>query len=212
MRINPAKTRKRARIHVAASEKSTSLECWRPRAHFYWKCLEPGNTPQVRRSIWSGLNPRDLPRLAAASDRGFLRPGPRGQEFFGTSDDAIYQTLRRQACRDRGLQRLGPRSRALPSGAGFCVDRDIERLQFLDDRLHSAFGIAEKFRAANAREDPAHAFENGLAVHVFLKPFERMIAVAVALDGKTLVIPLDHEIDAETPDLPLRGDVVAGAL
>jgi len=52
---------------------------------------------KVRLSIRSGLNPRGLPRLAAASAGGFLWPGPRRQEFFGTRDDTVNQALRRQA-------------------------------------------------------------------------------------------------------------------
>src|SRR5205823_8563227 len=87
-----------------------------------------------------------------------------------------------------------------------------QRLQFFDDRSHRAFGIAEKFRAANAREDRAHALKNGLAVQVFLEPVERMTAVAVALDGQALAISFDDEIEAERAHLPLRRDVVGSGL
>src|SRR5207249_6330673 len=102
-----------------------------------------------------------------------------------------YTTLFRSR---RGWGRL----RALAGWTRFQVDgENIQRLKFLDDRLHCAIGIAEKFGAADARENPAHALENGLAVHVFMKTFERMIAVAVALDGETLAVSFDYEIDAE---------------
>jgi len=62
------------------------------------------------------------------------------------------------------------------------VGRNFKQLEFSKTGF-MARRIAEKFRAADAREDPAHAFEDGLAVHVFVV-FRGMIAVAIALDGQ----------------------------
>ncbi len=49
-----------------------------------------------------------------------------------------------------------------------------------------------------------------MPVHVFGKLFERIIAVAVALDSQPLAVAFDHQIDAERSNLPVRSNAIAG--
>src|SRR5437762_6749660 len=84
-----------------------NLHSGKNKAENQWLFLLQSANPELEH-----LTPRlvlldSLARLAAASARGFLRRGPRRQEFLGTRNDAINQSLRRQACGERDLQRLG---------------------------------------------------------------------------------------------------------
>jgi hypothetical protein len=53
-------------------------------------------------------------------------------------------------------------------------------------------------------ENPAHPFEDGLAVHVFRNFFELMITVAITFDGEASPLAFDDKIDSERADPPLR--------
>ena len=86
----------------------------------------------------------------------------------------------------------------------------MQELQFFKNTFHSAIGVAEKLRSSDAREDPAHALKNRLALHVLGESFQRMIAVAVALDGEPLVVAFDDQIDSKSADSPLRGNLITG--
>ena len=92
----------------------------------------------------------------------------------------------------------------MPSIHGFATGRYLQHLKFFEDGLHGALGVTEKFRAADACEDPAHAFENGLAVHVFGELFERAVTVTIALDGQTFAVTFDDQIHLKSPNSPLR--------
>src|SRR5215831_2671882 len=93
--------------------------------------------------------------------------------------------------------------------ACICRGRDLQRLQFSEDGLHGTSGVAEKLRTADACENPTHAFEDGLPVHVFRQLLERLITVAIAFECQTLAIAFDNEIDPKRSDLPVRCDAVA---
>src|SRR6266478_3333748 len=128
--------------------------------------------------------------------RGFRGGRPFGPQFFGAADDAFDEISGRLFLR-----------RSIGSAA---VGGDFKQLKLFENGLHGTVRIAEKFGAADAREDPSHALENGLAVHVLGKFFERMIAVAIALDGKAMAVAFDDQVDSKRADAPLRGDVIAG--
>src|SRR5712664_2859121 len=132
--------------------------------------------------------------MAARGD--FLGSRPVRAKFFRAMDDAINEIGRGALCRSN-----------VGSGA---IGGDFEELKLLEDRFHGAFGITEKLRAANPSEDPSHAFEDGLAVHVFGKFFKRMIAVAVALDGEAIAVAFDDQIDSKCAHPPLRSNAIAG--
>src|SRR6202007_1086075 len=107
--------------------------------------------------------------------RGDFRGGrPLGTKFFSAADDAFDEIAGRKLLRGRG-------------GSG-AVGRNFKQLKFFEDGFQGAVRITEKFRAANVRKDPAHALEDGLAVHVLRKFFERMITIAVALDGQAAAV------------------------
>src|SRR5258707_384960 len=130
-------------------------------------CVPSGNR------VW--LRYRAGFRMAARG--GFRRSRPVRAKYLRAADDAIDEIGRGAPCRSN-----------IGSSA---IGRDFEELQLFEDRFHGAFGIAEKLRAANASENPSHAFEDGLAVHVFGKFFKGMITVAVALDGKAIAMAFD---------------------
>src|SRR6266478_7042121 len=115
-------------------------------------------------------------------------------KFFGAADDAIDEIGRGALCRSNvGSSAIG---------------RDFEELKLLEDRLHGAFGVAEKLRAADSSENPSHAFENGLAVHVFRKFFKGMIAVAVALDGEAIAVAFDDQVDSKCTHAPMGSNAI----
>src|SRR5260221_3058860 len=87
---------------------------------------------------------------------------------------------------------------------GVTGGRDLQHLQLFEDRLHGASRVAQKLRAPDVGEDPTHAFEHGLPVHVFGKLFEWWIAVPVALDGQAFAVASDDQIDSERSHFPLR--------
>src|ERR1700730_6789350 len=91
----------------------------------------------------------------------------------------------------------------MPSIHGLATGRYLQRLKFLEDGLHSTLGVTEKFRAADAGEDPAHALENRLAVHVFGELFERAVTVTIALDGQTFAVTFDDQVHLKSPNSPL---------
>src|SRR5258708_2323203 len=112
-----------------------------------------------------------------AARGGFRGSRPVRAKFFRAMDDAVDEIGRGALCRSN-----------VGSGA---IGGDFEELKLLEDRFHSTFGVAQKLRAANASENPSHAFEDGLTVHIFGKFFERMIAVSVALDGEAIAVTFD---------------------
>src|SRR5882724_5172251 len=131
-----------------------------------------------------------------AARGGFRGSRPVRAKYLRAADDAIDEIGRGAPCRSNvGSSAIG---------------RDFEELQLFEDRFHGAFGIAEKLRAANASENPSHAFEDGLAVHVFRKFFKGMIAVAVALDGEAIAVAFDDQIDAKCTDAPMGSNAIAG--
>jgi hypothetical protein len=67
--------------------------------------------------------------------------------------------------------------------------------------LHGASRFAEKLRAADAGEDPTHAFKDGLPVHAFGKPFEGVIAVSVAFDSQALIVAFNVMSNSMSFDL-----------
>src|SRR5712664_4755336 len=133
--------------------------------------------------------------MAARGD--FLGSRPTRAKFFRAADDAIDEIGRGALC----WSNVG----------GSAIGGDFEELKLLEDRFHGAFGVAEKLRAANPGENPSHAFEDGLAVHVFGKFFKGMIAVAVALDGEAIAVAFDDQIDSKRTHAPLRSNAIAGS-
>src|SRR5882672_7226556 len=133
-------------------------------------------------------------RLAARGGFGGSRPVR--AKFFRAADDAIDEIGRGALC----WSNVGSSA----------IGGDFEELKLLEDRFHGAFGVAEKLRAANPGENPSHAFEDGLAVHVFGKFFKGMIAVAVALDGEAIAVAFDDQIDAKRPHAPMGSNAIAG--
>ncbi len=131
-----------------------------------------------------------------AARGGFRGSRPVRAKFFRAMDDAVDEIGRGALCRSN-----------VGSGA---IGGDFEELKLLEDRFHGAFGVAEKLRAANPGENPSHAFEDGLAVHVFGKFFKGMIAVAVALDGEAIAVAFDDQIDAKRPHAPMGSNAIAG--
>src|SRR5207245_2027848 len=63
---------------------------------------------------------------------------------------------------------------------------------------------------ADAREDPAHTLENGLAIQILRKFLERMVAVAIAFDSQAAPVAFDDQVDAKRADTPLRSDAITG--
>src|SRR5260370_35380736 len=96
-------------------------------------------------------------RFALAEGRGV--PGRRalGTKFFRAADDAFDEIAGRVFLR-------------WSSGSG-AVGSNFQQLEFLENRFHGTVRITEKFGAADARKDPSHALEDGLAVHVLGKFF-----------------------------------------
>src|SRR5882672_9546227 len=80
---------------------------------------------------------------------------------------------------------------------GFACNRDLQYLQLFEDRFHRAYRVPEKFRAADAREGPTHAFQHDLPVHVFGELFKGVVAITIALNGQAPAVPLDNQIDPE---------------
>src|SRR5882672_1935741 len=130
-------------------------------------------------------------RRTSARPLGF-RPIP--SKLFGATDDAVDRIM-------------GSLPRTL-GGCGVAGGRDLQNLQLFEDRHHRASRVAEKLRAADAGEDPTHAFKHGLPVHVFGELFERVIAVSVALDGQAFTVAFDDQIDSKGSKLPVRGDLI----
>src|SRR5712664_422403 len=143
---------------------------------------------------WTGL--RHLARFPLAARRGFRGGRPLGTKFFRTADDAFDEITGRLFLRG-----------SIGSGA---VGRNFKQLEFFEYGFHGAVGIPEKFRAADAREDPAHALEDGLAIHVLRKFFEGMIAVAIALDGKAAAVAFDDQVDSKRTHSPLWRNAITG--
>src|SRR2546422_1013639 len=132
--------------------------------------------------------------MAARGSFGGSRPVR--AKFFRAADDAVDEIGRGALCRSN-----------VGSGA---VGGDFEELELFEDRFHGAFGVAEKLGAANSSENPSHAFEDGLAVHVFRKFFKGMVAVAVALDGEAIAVALDDQIDSKCTHTPMGSNAIAG--
>src|SRR5882672_719107 len=132
--------------------------------------------------------------MAARGSFGGSRPVR--AKFFRAANDAIDEIGRGALCRSN-----------VGSGA---IGGNFEELKLFEDRFHGAFGIAEKLRAANPGENPSHAFEDGLAVHVFGKFFKGMIAVAFALDVAAIAVAFDDQIDAKCTHAPMGSNAIAG--
>src|SRR5229473_3155725 len=143
---------------------------------------------------WIGL--RHFAKFPLAARRGFRGGRPLGTKFFRTADDAFDEITGRLFLRG-----------SIGSGA---VGRNFKQLQFFENGFHGAVGIPEKFCAADAREDPAHALEDGLAIHVLRKFFEGMIAVAIALDGQAAAVAFDNQVDSKRTYAPLWSNTIAG--
>src|SRR5215469_4500950 len=93
---------------------------------------------------------------------------------------------------------------AILLGRGIGSRRNLHLLQFLEDGFHGTSRIPQKFRTANAREGPPHAFEHGLTLQFFWKLFERTITVAITLDRQAIATTLDHQVEAVGSDSPVR--------
>src|SRR5713101_6486296 len=133
----------------------------------------------------------------ALAARGRCRRGrPLGSELVGAADDAFDEIGGRLSLRGN-----------IGSGA---VGKNFKQVKFFENRFHGAVRITEKFGAADAREDPAHTLEDGLAVHVLRKFFEWLIAVAIALDGQAAAAAFDNQVDSKCADAPLRSDAITG--
>lgn len=76
---------------------------------------------------------------------------------------------------------------------------------------HRCVGVAEEDAAADANENPAEAFEDGLAFEVVLELFRRVPFLTVALNSKALRESFDNKIDPASTDGPLRLHAVACA-
>jgi len=130
-----------------------------------------------------------LREAPSRGERYLARDRPLGTKFFGAADDAFDEIAVRLFLRG-----------SIRSGA---VGRISSNSSFSKTGFHGAVWVTEEFGAADMREDPAHALEDGLAVHVLGKFFERMIAVAIALDGKAVAVAFDNQVDFETRRLAI---------
>ena len=124
----------------------------------------------------------------------FLREPSRPQ-YFGLSSYAVEQWGSR-------------RWRSLRCGSEWFDVKVIESGEYW---CHRGVGVAEEDAAADANENPAEAFEDGLAFEIVLELFRRVPLFAVALDGEALRESFDNEIDPASADGPLRLHAVACA-
>ena len=151
---------------------------------------------ELARASDCGIGLRHLARFPMAARGGVRGGGPLGTKFFRATDDTLDEIAGRLLlCRGLGRGTVG---------------RNFQQLEFFENGFHGVVRIAEKFCASDAGEDPAHALEDGLAVHVLGKFFEGMIAVAIALDGKAAAVAFDNQVDSKRTDSPLRSDAITG--
>src|SRR5206468_2633829 len=75
---------------------------------------------------------------------------------------------------------------------------------------HRCIRVAEKDTAADADEDPAESFENGLAFEVVLELLPCMPALPIALHGEAPFLALDHEVNPISSYRPLRVNAIPG--
>ena len=69
---------------------------------------------------------------------------------------------------------------------------------------HQYFTPANEARRETSPEHPTRTFQNTLPTHIGIPSIRAVVLVAVALDGKSIVIvTLDHEVDAIFPNLYL---------
>src|SRR5260370_13451630 len=146
------------------------------------------------RSNWIEL--RRLASLPLAAGRRFGGGRPIGAKFVGAADDAFDE--------------IGGRLFLRGSIGSSAVGRNLKQLELFENGPHGAIGIAKKFGAADARENPAHALEDGLTVQVLRKFFEWMVAVAIAFDGQAAAVAFDDQVDAKRADAPLGSDLITG--
>lgn len=84
-------------------------------------------------------------------------------------------------------------------------------LEALEKGAYRRLLVPEIFAPSDSNKGPPQSLQNGLAVHVGLELLRRMELLSVALDGEPPSRALDHEIDSEAPDLPLRCHPVTGS-
>jgi len=151
---------------------------------------------ELARASDCGIGLRHLARFPVAARGGVRGGGPLGTKFFRATDDTLDEIAGRLLlCRGLGRGTVG---------------RNFQQLEFFENGFHGVVRIAEKFCASDAGEDPAHALEDGLAVHVLGKSLEGMIAVAIALDGKAAAVAFDDHVDSKRAHSPLRSNTIAG--
>lgn len=80
-----------------------------------------------------------------------------------------------------------------------------------EDRCHRGVGVAEADAAAEANENPAEAFEDGLTCEVVLELSRGVPLLAVALDGAAFRESFDNKINSASTDGPLRLHAVSRA-
>src|SRR5712692_10614769 len=145
----------------------------------------------------SRIGLRHLVRFPLTARIGFCGGRPLGTKFFRVADDTFDEIAGRLFLRG--------------SIGSATVGRNFKQLELFKNRFHGAVRVTEKFSAANARENPAHALEDGLAVHVLGKFFERMIAIAVALDGQAAAVAFHNQVNSKRSHTPLRSNVITGS-
>src|SRR3981189_3497151 len=136
-------------------------------------------------------------RGAGRRTSGSISFGPVPAKFLRSPDDPVRDILRNPLL--------------VFDFGGIACGRNLQQLQFFKDRFHRARRIAKKIRAAHACKDPTHALEHGLPVHVFGKFFEWVVAIAVALNGKTPATSFDDQVNAEGSNFPMWGDAIPRA-
>src|SRR5712692_3334871 len=102
----------------------------------------------------SRIGLRHLVRFPLTARIGFCGGRPLGTKFFRVADDTFDEIAGRLFLRG--------------SIGSATVGRNFKQLELFKNRFHGAVRVTEKFSAANAREDPAHAlddfaFESGLS-------------------------------------------------
>jgi hypothetical protein len=98
---------------------------------------------------------------------------------------------------------------ASPVGSrGLVHARDLQRLQLIEQRGHSAVRFAEEDTASHACKCPSEAFEHRLALNVVAELFEWEVTISIALDSQTLSVSFHNQINAHGADFPPRNYVV----
>jgi hypothetical protein len=117
-------------------------------------------------------------------------------ELLGAAYDAFAQLAEVR----RSASQVG--SRALVHA------RNLQRLQLVEERCHSAARFAEEDTAPHACKCPSEAFEHRLALNVVAELFEWEVTISIALDSQTLSISFHNQINAHGADFPPRNYMV----